>query len=220
MKNIILFTVILISMLSFSQSNSINTKFSYEEKGLVPRNFIVEVKGKNKDELLSKTEAWLKEKYKELKSDNDDKNDKTDKTDKTKRTIIGYEVFKDDELDEADKSDAGKANKNIKLRFTGFTNNAICFGDKSNFSCERLEYIIELRFRDGDYRFRPIKLIYKTASDKKEQTINLKKHKFYSKDGIIKKGYEKVSSQVEDLLNKMNKSLLNYLTDKPQEDEW
>lgn len=208
MKKIILLIVILISTFSYAQSDtdvySKTTKFVYDENGLLPKNISIDIKGMDKKEMLSKAKEWLNEKY--------GSNDKTDKTDKTVDTD---DIYEDGETDET-----GKAKKNEKLRFTGFTDNAICFGEGTNYSCERLEYIIELRFKDGEYRFKPIKLTYKTASNKKKQTISLKKHKFYSNDGKIKEGYEKVSSQIEAFLNNLNKSILNYLTDKEQKDEW
>ncbi|WP_303318809.1 hypothetical protein Q4Q34_04970 [Flavivirga abyssicola] len=203
MKNIILFTIILVSTFSYAQNNnsthSENTKFVYGENGLEPRNFTVIVEGMDRHELLSKAKEWLNEKYKD--ADNVIiKNDKTDKTD--------------------DSDEMEKAKPSEKISFNGFTDNAICFGEEPDYNCEGLEYTIELRFRDGEYRFKPKKLKYKIASSNKKQTIGLKKHKFYSKEGKIKKGYEKVSSQIEALLNKINRSLLNYLTGKVQDDEW
>lgn len=215
MKNMLLLAIILISTFSYAQSDkdvhSKNTKFVYGEKGLEPRHLTTDVKKMDRKELLSKAKDWFNERYKDPK----------DGTDKTVNYNDVYVVYEDDDAYEEDETDeTGKAKKSKKLRFNAFTDNAICFGKGDNYSCEGLEYTIELRFRDGDYRFRPLKLTYKSASSKKKQNINLNKHKFYSKDGKIKEGYEKVSSQIEDLLNNLNKSLLNYLTGKEQEDEW
>ncbi|NMH87075.1 hypothetical protein [Flavivirga algicola] len=203
MKKVILCITVLVSTLSYTQTN--NSKFVYGGEGLVPRSFTVEVKGMDRNELLLKAKAWLDEKF-------EDSNDVILKNDSKSKTFDDDDVYDDDET--------GKAKKNEKIRFNGFTDNAICFGRGDNYSCEGVEYIIELRFRDGDYRFKPIKLTYKTASNKKSQKIGLKKHKFYSNDGKIKEGYEKVSSQIETLLNNLNKSLLSYLTNRDQEDEW
>ena len=213
MKKIILFTIILISTFSHAQSDkgTKKAKFVYGEKGLEPRHFTVDVKGMDRKELFSKAKDWFNEKYKDSKHNHD----------KTGKIVNNTDVYEDDDDYEEDETDeTGKAKKSEKFRFYGFTDNAICFGKGTNYSCEGLEYIIELRFRDGDYRFRPLKLTYKTSLSKKQQKINLNKHKFHSKDGKIKEGYEKVSSQIEALLNNLNKSLLNYLTDKKQEDEW
>ena len=222
MKNMLLFAIILISTFSYAQSDmgvhSKNTTFVYGEKGLEPRHLTMAVKEMDRKELLSKAKDWFDERYENDKDDNDDK-DKTDKTINNKDVYIVYED--DDAYEEGETDETGTAKKKSKkLRFKAFADNAICFGKGDNYSCEGLEYTIELRFRDGDYRFRPLKLTYKTASSKKKQNINLKKHTFYSKDGKIKAGYEKVSSQIEILLNSLNKSLLDYLTGKEVEGEW
>ncbi len=206
MKKVILFTMVLVS--TFVDAQNKDSKFVYGGEGLSPRSFTEEIKGMDRNELLLKAKAWLDEKYK-------DSNDVI-----IKEEVNGKTVNSDDAYDEDETDETGKAKKSEKIRFSGFTDNAICFGKGANYSCEGLEYIIELRFRDGDYRFKPIKLTYRAASSKKSQKIGLKKHKFYSNDGKIKDGYEKVSSQIEALLNNLNKSLLNYLTNKEQEDEW
>ena len=219
-----LLAIILISTFSYAQSDkdvhSKNTKFVYGEKGLEPRHFTVDVEEMDRNELLSKAKDWFGERYAKAKDDKDDK-------DKSDKTVNSYDVYEDDEASEGDETyegdetdETGKAKKSKKFRFKAFADNAICFGKGADYSCEGLEYTIELRLSDGDYRFRPIKLSYKTASSKKRQNINLKKHTFYSKDGKIKEGYEKVSSQIETLLNDLNKSLLNYFTGKEQEVEW
>ncbi|GAA3634566.1 hypothetical protein [Flavivirga jejuensis] len=215
MKKIILFTIILISSFSNAQSDkevySKNTKFVYGAEGMEPKDFTVDIKGKNKEDLLSKAKEWLNEKYKNLET----KNGKTDKT-------VGIDTIY--EIEETNKDggadEAGKGKNNIKLRFKGYTSNAICFGEKPDYGCEDVEYVIELRFKDGEYRFKPVKLTYKAASNKKKQKIELDKNKFYSSDGKIVNGYGKVPSQIETLFNGLNKSILNYLTNKKQEDEW
>ncbi|MDO5978355.1 hypothetical protein [Flavivirga spongiicola] len=220
MKNIVILAIILISTFSYAQSDKRDTKFVYGEKGLEPRHFTVDIKGVDRKELLSKAIDWFNEKYGYSKSHHD-KTGKTGKTEtgKTGKILSDNDIYEDDDYEEDEIDLSGKAKKSEKLRFYGFTDNAICFGAGDNYSCEGLEYIIELRFRDGDYRFKPLKLTYRTATSKNKQTISLKKHKFHSKDGKIKEGYEKVSSQIEAFLNSLNKSILNYLTDKEQEDE-
>ncbi|MDD7884470.1 hypothetical protein [Flavivirga sp. 57AJ16] len=210
MKNSVLLIIILVSTFSYTQSDKGSTKFVYNEKGLVPRHFTVDVKGMDRKELLSKAEDWFHEKYKDPDLTHD----------KTNKIIKGSDAYEEDDYEEEETDESGKAKKSEKIRFHGFTDNAICFGKGADYSCEGLTYIIELRLRDGDYRLKPVKLTYKTASDKKQKTISLNTHEFYSKDGKIKEGYEKVSSQIETFLNSLNKSLLNYLIDKEQEDEW
>ncbi|MDO5970249.1 hypothetical protein Q4Q35_10570 [Flavivirga aquimarina] len=197
MKKIILFSIILMSAASFAQSDknddSQETKFVYNREGLSPKNITTYIDGKKKENMASKAEKWLDEKYGNF----------------------------EDVLSKSDKSDEGETAKgNKKVTFTGLTNNAICFTEKSNYICGDIECKIELRFKDGEYRFRPINMFYKTSSSKKSKKINFQKNKFYSNDGKIIEGYEKVLSQVENLLNNLNKSLLNYLTDKEQEEEW
>ncbi len=211
MKKIILLVLIFAYTFSYAQ----DTKFVYGEGGLVPRHFVIDLEGMNKDDLFTKAEEWFEKKYYGRGGHDKKGNDGDKKTEKGRTTtILSYEVVKDEP--EA----TGKTDKNIKLRFIGFTDNALCFGTDDNYTCVGLEYKVELRFRDGDYRFKPMRLSFKTSSSKKEQNINLNKHKFKGKDGVIQQGYEEVSSQVETLLNDMNKSILNHLTGKEQEDEW
>ncbi|AUP79970.1 hypothetical protein [Flavivirga eckloniae] len=210
MKSIIPLAIILISSFINAQ-NTNDSKFVYGENGLEPRHITIDIKGMDMDEMQTKAEEWLNEKYEAPKGKSDSNNDKKIKPGKS---ITAYEIYEDNEGDAT-----GKANNNKKLRFTGFTNNAICIGKGADYSCETVEYTIELRLRDGDLRFKPIKLTYKGASDKKEQTINLKKNKF-AKNGAIIDGYEKASSQIETLLNSLRRSIVNYLTGKAQEEEW
>ena len=125
---------------------------------------------------------------------------------------------KNNDDDDDDKEEKGKKGKKLNLK--GFAENAICFNEGANYSCERADYTIELQFKDGEYKFKPKKLTYKPASSKKKKRINFDKSDFHSANGKINNDYEKVPAQIETLLNNLNKSLLNYLTDKPQEDEW
>lgn len=90
----------------------------------------------------------------------------------------------------------------------------------SEYSCEDLQYVVQLVFEDGEYKFKPTKLAYKAISSQKEIKIEFKNSSFHSNDGTLKVDYEKVPSQIETLLNNLNRSLLNYIMNKPQEDEW
>jgi hypothetical protein len=110
--------------------------------------------------------------------------------------------------------------KNQKISFEGFTYNSFCFGEGSDYGCEDLTYVIELSFKDGEYKFKPKKLSYTTNSNKKEKEISLDNSDFYKNNGDIKEKYTKVPEQMQNLFNSLNKSLFNYLTNKEQENEW
>lgn len=202
MKKIILLLVLLVSIGSYAQNDNSSTsknqeeKFKYDSSGLSPKNISISIEGMDKEALLSKAKDWVREKY----GDSDD-------------------VFrKDDEAD--DESNLTDKAKTEKIRFEGYTNNAICFGNDSEFSCEDLKYIILIKIKDGEYTFKPVKLTYKIGSSKKDQVVKFKGSDFYIKNGGIKSEYEKVPAQIETLFNDLSKSLLNYLTDKEQEKEW
>ncbi|NCO64530.1 MAG: DUF4468 domain-containing protein [Flavobacteriales bacterium] len=112
-----------------------------------------------------------------------------------------------------------KKEKNDKIKIEGFTDNALCFGVKSEYSCEGLTYTIEFTFEDEEYKIKPSELYYTSKNDKKVK-LDLKKSDFYTNSGDPLEGYEKISSQIETLFNSLNKSVLNYITNKDQEDEW
>lgn len=77
--------------------------------------------------------------------------------------------------------------------------------------------LIDLSFEDGQDKLQPLKLSYDTNNKKK---INLKKGDYYGKNGKIDEGYSKAPSQIETLFNGLNESLLNYLSNEDQADEW
>lgn len=112
-----------------------------------------------------------------------------------------------------------KKEKNDKIKIEGFTDNALCFGVKSEYSCEGLTYAIEFTFEDEQYKIKPSELSYISKNGKMVK-LNLNKSEFYTNNGDILEGYEKVSSQIEALFNNLNKSMLNFITNKDQEDEW
>ncbi|MCF8273063.1 MAG: DUF4468 domain-containing protein [Flavobacteriaceae bacterium] len=112
-----------------------------------------------------------------------------------------------------------KKEKNDKIKFETFVNNAICYGVGADYGCEDLTYNIELSFEDKQYKMKILKLSY---IDKKGKDIkmNLNKSDFHEQSGKIKDDYTKAPSQIETLLNNLNKSLLNYINGDDQEDEW
>lgn len=59
-----------------------------------------------------------------------------------------------------------------------------------------------------------------TPFKNKKQNIEINTSNFHDVSGNPKGGYEKIEIQIMDLLNKMNRSLFNYITGKDQEDEW
>ena len=73
MRKFILLTIILISAFSYSQkghdSHSEKEKFSYNDKGLEPRDLSVNIEGMNKDELFAKGKKWVKEKFGDSKKE-------------------------------------------------------------------------------------------------------------------------------------------------------
>ena len=196
MKKFILLTIILISNFSYSQKNndsySEKEKFSYNNKGLEPKDLIVSVNGMKSDAMLKKAKEWVKEKY----GDSEEK------------------------IEEIKNDDAEKGKKSKKINLKGFSENTICFNEGTNYNCERADYTIMLQFEDGEYKFKPKKLSYKPASSKKKINIHFNKSDLHTAEGKINNNFAKVPAQIETLLNNLNKSLLNYLTNKPQEDEW
>ncbi|WP_299553215.1 DUF4468 domain-containing protein [Seonamhaeicola sp.] len=193
MKHLSLLIVVL--MFSFLQAQEEeNPSFRYNPNGLSPREVTVEVTGMTKETMHSKAKEWLEEKFK-------DPDEVTDKDD-----------------DEDDKGSPEDKKKTKKLRFKGATSNVICFTEDDSYTCEDVNYTIQLKFFDGKYTFKPVKLSYKRPG-KKKTSIKFNQSSFHT-SGQLKKGYKKVASQIEDLFNKMNRSLNNYLTGKAQEDEW
>ncbi len=200
MKKIILLITILIASFSFSQNKHHDDdepkkeRFSFNNKGLEPGDLTVSIQGMKYKALHDKAKAWVKEKY-------------------------GENHKKIEEIEDDNASEA-KGGKVKKLRLDAFSNNAICFDEDSKYQCVKAEYIIELQFRDGEYKFKPKKLFYKPPSSKKRIRIHFDKSAFHTTDGKINHRYKKVPAQIETLLNNLNRSLLNYLTDEKQEDEW
>lgn len=193
-KYIFLIIVVLLSCFSYSQEDrntlSKQKKFSFNDKGLYPKNLTVSVKGVKAKDMLAKTKEWVEKKYGNTK----------------------------DNIEEENSNDQDKK-KGKKMRFKGFSDNAICFSEADNYRCEGLHYVIELHFKDGEYKFKPKKLTYKPSSSRRKVKINFEKSDFHQTNGSVKNDYKKVPEQIETLFNNLNRSLLNYLTDKPQEDE-
>ena len=196
MKNFILLTLILISAFSYSQKkhhdHSEKEKFSYTNNGLEPKDVSVSINGMKRAVLLSKAKEWVKEKY----GDSEEK------------------------FEEIENDNAEKGKKVKKIRVKGFSENAICFNKGADYHCEKANYTIELQFKDGEYKFKPKKLSYKPTSSNKKINIRFDRSDFHTAEGNTDSDYRKVPAQIEMLLNNLNKSLLNYLTDVPQEDEW
>jgi hypothetical protein len=112
MKKNILVLLILISSISFSQSDSSakkdkkNTKketlFTFDSEGLNPKAISIEILGVKKKDLYTKTKDWIKMKYENLD-----------------------QVITKDQKDK-------------KITISGFADNAICFGLGSDYGCEGL----------------------------------------------------------------------------------
>jgi hypothetical protein len=111
-----------------------------------------------------------------------------------------------------------KKEKNDKIRFEAVAKNSICYGLGADYGCEDFTYVIELKFEDKQYKMDVLKLSYVDKSGKNIK-MNLKKGDLYN-NGKIDEGYSKVPSQIEDLFNNLNISLLNYIKGDDQEDEW
>jgi hypothetical protein len=201
MKKIILLIVIMTVSLSYAQNNqnssSNNEKFEYTDKGLEPKFLLVSVNKMKKEQLQAKAKKWIKEKF-----------------GKPEDHIQSSNLTEEEE-------EKGKK-KSKKLRFKGFADNAICFGlnTNTNYKCKKVNYTILLKLYDGEYQFKPVKLDYRSSHNNRKIQIHLNKSDFHTSNGEVKTEYDKVSKQLENLLNKLNNSLFNYLTDKPQSDEW
>ena len=196
MKSFSLISTFLISLIIFSQNNNQIKQFSFTSEGLNTNEIEVKMKGMDKEDLIEKAKKWIKEKYGNL-------------------DVINKQIDTGKETDEVE-----KAKKDKKINFDGFTDNAICFGLNSDYSCFDTTYEIELEFDDDEYIFIIDKLEYEIPGNKKAQKIKLNKSDFHYKDGDLIGGYEKVPTQIENLFNNLNKSLFNYLSDFEQETEW
>ncbi|MEL0455447.1 hypothetical protein WJN01_04350 [Flavobacteriaceae bacterium SZ-1-7] len=174
-----------------AKSNKNKTdRFSYSLDGLGPESIVVDVSGLKKSAMAAKAEEWVEEKYGDKKGLNR----------------------------EEDESDKG--GKREKLRLEEFTDNAICFGTGADYGCTGLTYIVRLVFEDEEYEFIPTKITYKPEGSKKTVKINFNKSDFHANNGALNSGFENVPSQIEDLLNNLNKSLYFYLIDEEQKTEW
>ncbi|GAA4801034.1 hypothetical protein [Litoribaculum gwangyangense] len=142
-----------------------------------------------------------------------DKNEMLEKA----KDWVKEKTGKSDEIKD-DETEKGKKSK--KLKFEGFTHNAICFTEASEFNCHDVEFTISIKFEDDGFSFEPKKLSYQTSSKNKKTSLNFKSSDFHSNNGNLKVDYSKVPSQIESLFNGLSKSLFNYLIDKEQEDEW
>jgi hypothetical protein len=198
MKKIILLLVIFMSALTFAQKgNGSQTnidQFVYDENGLNPQSVSVILKDMKRDELADKVEAWANERFKKIKGKGGNK--------------------------EANEKDTGKGNKTKKVKIKGFTYNAICVDLENNPDCKNVDYVINVIVEDGKYTFNPKNITYNNKTSKKKDQINLGKSDFHESNDKIKAVYQKVPSQIEDLFNKLNKSLYNYIMNFEQEDEW
>ena len=193
MKKTILLIVILVSAVSFSQNNV--DAVSKKKKQNTSEKFTYDASG------LSPRDVTMSVR-------------KSKKGDLYSKTL--------DWLDEKYKNGnqvIEKKEKNDKIRFEGFTDNAICYGTGADYGCEGLTYQIEISFEDGQYKLKPLKLSY-DSTKKGKVNMNLNKSEYYDKNGKIDNDYSKVPSQIETLFNGLNESLLNYLTNEDQEDEW
>lgn len=201
MKKIVLLSVLLVTAFSFSQNKhhdddepENNKTFRFNNKGLTPNDITTYISGGKYKTMHAKAKAWVKEKY----GENHKKLEETD----------------DDNNAEA------KGSKVKKLRLNAFSNNAICFDEDAKFQCVKAEYVIELQFSDGEYKFKPKKLFYNPPSSKKRVRIHFNKSIFHESTGKLSRDHKKVPAQIENLFNNLNRSLYNYLTDRKQEDEW
>lgn len=197
MKTTTLIFTILITAITYAQNNNNDVeKVSFTSEGLSSDEITVNITGMDKEALFNKSKEWIEEKYGTL-------------------DVITKEKKTSDQEDQADK---GKKSK--KIVFKGFTNNAICFGSKSDYSCFDSTYEIEIKFVDDEYKFKIKKFSYAIPGNEKDKKIKLKESEFHTKEGNLEKDYEKVPSQIEGLFNGLNKSLFNFLTDREQETEW
>jgi hypothetical protein len=198
MKKIILLVVIFMSALTFAQkgkgSQTNIDQFVYNENGLNPQSVSVILKDIKRDELADKVEAWANEKFQKIKGKGGKK--------------------------EANEKDTGKGKKTKKVKINGFTYNAICTDLENNPDCKNVDYVINVIVEDGKYTFKPKNITYNNKTSKKEDQINLGKSDFHESKDKLKPKYLKVPSQIEDLFNKLNKSLYNYIMNFEQEDEW
>jgi len=165
-------------------------KFNYTQNGLNPKDVRVQVKNMKQEQIVEKVEAWVDKKY-----------------GKDNRSV-------------GDNDDTGKGKKSKKIKVKGFTHNVICTDYDNIRDCKDVDYEVEISVEDGHYVFKPKKISFRKTTAKKKDNIDLKKSKFHDSKDKVKPEYRKVPSQIEDLFNKLNKSLYNFINNIKQEDEW
>lgn len=107
------------------------------------------------------------------------------------------------------------------IRIEGYEKNVIVTKTLGSYSYLGAKYIIELQFKDGKIRFEPISLKYNVNSI--ETSLDLKSGKLlYNEEEELKKVYDKQPQRVQDLFNRLKKSLNESVTKKDFfiDDDW
>jgi len=111
-----------------------------------------------------------------------------------------------------------KIDNKSKIRFEALAYNVICIGTGSDYSCEDIDYTIEISFKNNEYKMKVVDMSYTSVSSKKE--IKLDDSDFHDGKGNLKLDFKKVPDQIEIFLNGLNQSFLTYLNGDESTNEW
>lgn len=115
--------------------------------------------------------------------------------------------------------------ENEKIRFEGVEIQLMCHSALGSTSCYNTTYTIEIEFREGRYRFRPLSISYRIPPTRHTpqmiQTIDLTNGKdYYNRNGQLKNVTKTVPEAVENLLNNLNESLNKYILKDNSSEDW
>ena len=113
--------------------------------------------------------------------------------------------------------------ENEKIEFTGIS--------KTDFETKMagrpinmdIRYTIEIAFKDGKYRFKPLlveaKFIWNGNDNNQWYDVDDTNSTIYKK-GILHKKYKDVPAVVERTLKRLNDNLAKYIAHDPEDDRW
>lgn len=109
-----------------------------------------------------------------------------------------------------------------KIRFEGYQSSLFCINTLGLNTCYNATYIIEIEFKDGKYKFKPLTLKYRIPQTGAEENINFTDGKgYYKSNGKIRKMWDTIPPSIENLFNDLSLSLENYLKDiNIAKDDW
>lgn len=115
---------------------------------------------------------------------------------------------------------------NEKIRFVGFQDGIIELKTMGMASYYGVTYTIEIEFKDGKYRFIPGNCEYRVPVSQygggQTVVIDWNNGLQWHNNGKVRKMYQNIPSNIENLLNNLNDNLFNYLSSKTglKKEDW